>query len=867
MLSRLTKHLPSCARSLRPGAGRFRRARRLALALALPALALGATPRDESYIASVFGANSGLPQPIEDVLQTSDGYLWLATQAGVARFDGMRFTLYRAADHPGLPWNAIQALADDRAGTLWIGTDRGLARLRGGTFTTVGSTNLSITTLAVDRAGHVWVGTKQGLWQVHGNELAAVDDTALAKQSIRDVFVDRTGRVWIAPFRGTLFTFDGASYRRFEFDGAPLSGVESIAEARDETFWFSTIDKGFYHLTATELRHYGPEQGLGSQIAGAVYVDREDRVWAIADGVYVLGRGGPDRFGLVIPRTFENFRAITEDREGNVWLGTHANGLYRVTPTPLQVYAETNGLSGSVRTITEDQHGNLWVGVAQQPLLSIAPDGAFTWHPTAQRFADDPFSVYAASDGSLWNGGRRELQRIHDGQIEHFPDFPSARAIFEDRQHAIWIAPETGPVVRYQAGRFETIGGRNGVPNANADCFAEAPDGTFYIGFYRAGIAALKAGNVQLHDTTRGLPANDVRAVYADARGHLWLGTKGRGLAVFADGRWWNPQPFADLFQDQVSAIAEDGRGNLFIGSLKGVFYADTEALLRMAQGGPAAQLHAVVLGDGVFSDAVYSSTQPVMWKAHNGVLWFATRQGLFGIDPARLGANRTPPPVYIESATVDHRVQPISSELALAPGARTLTIDYTAIGLTRPHEVLFRYRLDGYDDTWTDVGTRRTAYYSNLAPGRYVFRVTACNDDGVWNETGTSLPIVVRPHFYQTRWFAVVALLVAVAGIYGGYEWRVLRLKANERELKRRVDEALGRIKILSGLLPICACCKKVRDDKGYWNQIEVYIRERSEADFSHGYCPDCAKRYFPGFAEDATTPAPTPTAERVKK
>jgi hypothetical protein len=534
------------------------------------------------------------------------------------------------------------------------------------------------------------------------------------------------------------------------------------------------------------------------------------------------------------------------------------------------VFSEATGFSGSVRSVTEDHQGKLWVGVSQEPLVSITADGSVEHHAAAEGLEEDPFSVYVTSDGTLWNGGRRRLQRIHDGHIENFPAYPSARALYEDHRGTIWVAPESGPAVCYRDGRFETIGGNNGVPAGNADCFTESADGTLYIGLYRNGVVALKNGSAKVYDTSNGLPVNDVRAVYVDAEGNLWIGTKGRGLALWSDGAWWNPQPFADLFQDQVSAIAEDGRGNLFIGSLKGVFYARTSDLLRMAHGGTAAQLHAVVLGDGVLSDAVYSSTQPVVWKAHDGIMWFATRQGLFGIDPSHLGTDRTPPPVYIESVTADHRPQPMDRELELAPGTRGVTIDYTAIGLTRPQEVLFRYKLEGYDDAWTDVGTRRTAYYSNLAPGQYVFRVIACNDDGVWNETGASLAITLHPYFYQTRWFLLAMVGVLAAVIYAGYEWRVLRLKARERELKRRVDEALVKVKVLSGLLPICASCKKVRDDKGYWNQIEVYIRERSEADFSHGICPECAKQLFPGVCdhvEAESSAKTTPQAQRVKK
>jgi ligand-binding sensor domain-containing protein len=852
------KGFPSAAGQIHPPDffGKFtRRLLRLATAWAFVGVLRAANPLppESNFLWAVYGANAGLPQPIEAVAQTQDGYLWLGTQAGVVRFDGVRFTVYRAADNPGLPFNAVQSLLGDSTGALWIGTDRGLARYRAGRFETIGLSEASITALREDRQGVIWIGTRQGLWQYREGALQLVNDKLFPRGNpIREIFADRLGRIWVASFREPVVCYEGGGYRLFEHAGAPLRGVESIAEMRDGTLWFSTVDNGLFRLRGDELSNFGPEQGLGSRITGAVFVDHRDNVWAVANGVFLLGRGGPERFGLAFPRTFENFRAIAEDREGNLWLATHANGLIRLTPTALRMFPEDSVLRSSIRSVAEDRQGNLWVAVTQGPLISLAPNGAVTAFEPRTAYAEDPYSEYVTADGSLWNAGRRLLQVIRDGRVENYPQYPSVRAIYQDHTGAVWLAPETGPVVRYQEGRFETIGGRNGVPVANAVCFAEDAAGTFYIGLHRAGLVTLKNGVAQVQNTDTGLPANDLRAVYADAEGNLWLGLKGRGLAVFTDGRWWNPQAFTDLFQDQVSALIEDGRGNLFIGSLKGVSYASKAALLAMARGGPPAPLHTVVLGDGVLSDAVYSSTQPVVWKAHDGILWFATRQGLYGIDPAKLAVNTTPPPVYVERIVADNQPQAAEGNVRLAPGTRVLAIDYTALGFRRPQEVLFKYRLEGYDDRWVEAGTRRTAFYSNLAPRSYRFHVIACNDDGVWNETGATFAFELQPYFYQTKWFYAVCLAAVVVAIAGGFRWQAARLKTRQRELQQRVDEAMAKVKVLSGLLPICSSCKKVRDDKGYWNQIEVYIRDRSNAEFSHSFCPDCLQKLFPSFDDE---------------
>jgi hypothetical protein len=178
--------------------------------------------------------------------------------------------------------------------------------------------------------------------------------------------------------------------------------------------------------------------------------------------------------------------------------------------------------------------------------------------------------------------------------------------------------------------------------------------------------------------------------------------------------------------------------------------------------------------------------------------------------------------------------------------------IHYTALSFVAPEKILFKYRLEGFDKDWVDAGTRRFAYYANLPPGRYTFHVIACNNDGVWNETGDLFAFYLRPHFYQTAWFDLILLLAVMLLIGAAYHLRVRQLKAHERELQRRVDEALAKIKILSGMLPICSNCKKVRDDQGYWSQIESYIKEHSDTKITHGICPECLKLLYPEFAED---------------
>jgi len=246
------------------------------------------------------------------------------------------------------------------------------------------------------------------------------------------------------------------------------------------------------------------------------------------------------------------------------------------------------------------------------------------------------------------------------------------------------------------------------------------------------------------------------------------------------------------------------------------------------------------------------AGVQPAAWTTVDGRLLFTSLKGLVVIDPRASFANPVVPPVYVESVLINKRPQAVDRSADIAAGAGELEIHYTALSYLVPEKVRFRYQLEGFEPDWVDAGTRRFAYYANLPSGQYRFRVMACNDDGVWNETGASFAFRLRPHFDRTVGFyllcgAALALLVGVS-----YKFRVRQLEARERELQRKVSEAVAKIRVLSGLLPICAICKKVRDDRGYWNQIETYLREHSDTEITHGLCPECLRRMYPEFADE---------------
>src|SRR5581483_3531422 len=306
-----------------------------------------------------------------------------------------------------------------------------------------------------------------------------------------------------------------------------------------------------------------------------------------------------------------------------------------------------------------------------------------------------------------------------------------------------------------------------------ASSFCDTPDGTMYVGTWESGLYRLQNGQWTVFNHDNGLPVNSVRAVYVDREGVVWVGMKSRGLGVLVDGRWLNPNAFSQAVADHVTAITEDERGELWLGTADGVMHAPRRELLAAARGErPVPKMSIAGTREGFQTASVWSGSQPVLWTAPAHELLFATRRGVLVVDPDHLSVSNVVPPVHVEEVALDGQVADASGPIRAPAGTRNISIEYTAPSFVRPDQVLFAYELEGYDRDWINAETRRAAFYTNLPPGRYTFRVRACNSDGVWNNEGASLMLMQQPHFYQTWWFYVLAAATAVGLVWGINRW-----------------------------------------------------------------------------------------------
>ncbi len=772
-----------------------------------PALALDPARRTTQYVTDVWTQDDGLPQnAVNAIAQTPDGYLWLGTEEGLVRFDGVRFTVFDRRTTPEIRNNFIMALHADRAGDLWIGTfGGGLLRLRKGRFELFtkkdGLTNERIRSIHEDRAGAVWVATGGGglVKFEKGRFSALTAKDGLASDRVWSVAEDARGRLAIGTFGGGLqFLEAGVLSAQSLGPVAAAAFVRPVCLDREGSLWIGTDGGGLYRIRGGEVRAFGPAEGLTSPLVRALCPDRDGNLWVGTDGAglfrYRDGRFEPfaTKDGLVNDFVLSLF----EDREGSLWIGTSGGGLARLRDGKLTNLTTREGLGNDVvRAVIEDRAGALWAGTTGGGVTRFA-DGKATTLRTADGLVSDlVFALHEDRAGRLWIGsdgagvnvlehGRLRRLTTADGLVND-----RVRAICDDRDGNVWIGTVSG-LSRYRDGSFTSFTTKDGLAGSAVRSLLAGRDGSLWIGTDGGGLGRLKDGKFTSWKTADGLSSARVFSLYEDERGTLWIGTSGGGLNRLSGGTLRAITSADGLLDDVVFQILDDGAGSLWMSCNRGVFRVSRDELDRFADR-RVARVTSQAFGrsDGMLS-AECNGGSPAGLKTRDGRLLFPTIRGIASIDPSHLPVNTLVPTVLVEEMHVDGRPAAIPAGLRLAPGAGRLELRYTATSLVVPGKVRFRYRLEGFDRGWVEAGDRRATTYTNLRPGRYAFRVTACNDDGIWNEAGASLAFSIAPFFWQTWWFLSLAALAAGAAVFGLHRVRIRRLEGRERELERVVEE-----------------------------------------------------------------------------
>ncbi len=762
-----------------------------------------------------------MPQNIVTaLLQTRNGYIWAATYNGIAQFDGESFRVFDSTHSAGLTNSRVTSLFEDAEGTIWIGHDTyHLTRFANGKFEPVPLrpdwTGGTISGIQSDQSGDVWVADiKSGVLRIRDRLLLKpppemAKDPSLVAQLAQDsehhLLMVRNGYVAeITPAGFAMLDFQSNEERpyyisvaaaqteglwvigqgrvrrwaqkKWQEDLGPVpwdnAFVTTIMETKSRQLLVGTIDRGlFIHDPVLGWMNLNRFNGLPHDWIRCLTEDREHNIWAGTSGGLVVLR--PRSVVMRSPPDAWEGRpvqAISQARDGSVWAATEGAGLYRMQGNSWQHFGTSNGLANLfVWSVMEDSGGKIWAGTWGGGLYQLEGTNFAPKFDLAER-GEPATALMEFPAGTIWIGTAAGLIRCRDGKLERFSSLGGAAA---------------GDVRVLSAGR----------------------DGELWFGTQGSGLGRLKDGKLRTFRTSDGLPSDFILSLLQEEDGSWWIGTLDKGVCLYENGRFHTLSTDQGLPSNCIGLIEDDGLGNLWFSSQKGLFQANKKDLIECARN-HRTRPNVLVFGkaEGLTTLAGSSGFTPAGFRASDGRLWFPTARGIAVVNPKSVRRNSAPPPVWIEEILVDGQparthALPDSTDanaapdkvIRVKPGHRQLDLHFTALSFTSPERVQFRYKLEGLDNDWTDGGTQRRVTYPFLPPGDYTFRVIACNSDGVWNETGDSVRLAVLPFFWQTWPFTAGCAGGGLALMGGGVylesrrrHRRKLERITRERELER---------------------------------------------------------------------------------
>jgi signal transduction histidine kinase/ligand-binding sensor domain-containing protein len=751
-------------------------------------------------------AKDGAPGGIVAMAQTADGYLWLGAPSGLYRFDGLQFELYRPASGPSLPKTSIGVLMATPDGGLWISyTLGGVSFLKNGRLTNYaqqdGLPNNVIRSMARDQDGGIWVAAASGgLGRLQGSKWQPVRENWNFSGEAYCVFVDRRGTVWASSKNKMFYLPKGEKeFRVFE---TGMDQVTHLAEAVDGTIWVSDVGRSVHPLALpwAKLAASGSEILVGSN---SIIFDDKNSLWipSLGDGLRRIPY--PERLrGDKIAKlgaeaeiftqkdglSSDYVTIVMQDREHNIWLGT-SRGLDRFRQGALVPVKVQEGITSFALTALD--HGTVWATSSQAPKLTEVDSRKMV----SQRPFEYVLRSYRDPHGVIWmmDATNDRLLRIVGNKKEVVPA-PNGYlfSLVEDHSGRLWASISgRGPLRLEPDGQWTSLASM-GAPTRTASALEEATDdaGRVWFAFLENRVAVLDGNAIRMFTSKDGVAVGDVQTIVTD-RKLVWIGGD-RGLQILRSGQFVTVRPADGTTFDGISQIIRTAGKGLWMTESRGIVHIAEEELRKVVDNSTDQVKYRLFDSlDGLRDQLQVGFARPNAIQGSDGLLWFATVQGLVWVDPERITTNALPPGVSITFASANGREYDTHIAATLPARTRTLQLRYAALSLSIPERNRFKYWLDGQDKDWQDGGTRRDTTYTNLGPGTYRFHVMACNDDGVWNEIGAQWDFVIAPAFYQTWWFRLLYYVAAVVLLWLFYLYRLnLETGKIQERLGARMEE-----------------------------------------------------------------------------
>jgi ligand-binding sensor domain-containing protein/signal transduction histidine kinase len=762
------------------------------------ALAAAQTPDrapSSDFLLQVLQRDDGLPHnTVSAVAQTEDGYLWVGTHEGLARFDGSKFTHFPPKGTPGLEAAHVDSLSADREGALWIGLERGgVSRWQAGEFKTiapVGAYTNKINTLA--RSGQtLWAGFSQGRLLKYGEGLRSVISPGPRFPAQGRVFcrADIEGRVWFAS-DDSLGYFAGDTCtplitNRMEFFRVAASSSGGV--------WVAHNQQLARYDSSPRREEVGSLSAVGdSGSVEVLYEDSKGALWigTLGNGLFRFAEGRLTR----VPTSHAFILSICEDSEGDLWVGTWGGGINRIKARLLRIHGTDQGLPRSLLlSLCEDASGRLWFAARGAPPFTLDTERSTVTMQTGGWPDGPPSALFPDRAGGIWLGTeQRGLRHWDEGGYRLVESFPRRFIIslFQDSRTNLWIGTLRDGLFECRPGGEPAL--RGGEDMREITVITEDEEGSLWVGTQKGTLHRRKRGeeNWRLFGPNEGLPGQKIQAIHADGANRLWVGTRGGGIVRYKGDHIKIITTERGIPENDIRQILADDSGGLWFGCARGLFRAWADDL-DLALNDPKFAVECVSFGQshGLDNPEFSEGFRNATCKTRDGNLWFATTQGAVEVNPAQEDFDDSPPPVHIESVFVDGRPLAVRRDapVEIPPAPGRVEIHYTATSFSAPENVRFRHRLENPGEDWVDAGTERIARYLRMKPGDYRFRVVARGSSGIWNQVGDGLAFTVRPTLWETLWFRILVSAVSVFIIGLAVRLTMLRRMRNRlRELER---------------------------------------------------------------------------------
>jgi len=766
---------------------------------------LDSSKRINQYLMDIWNNKNGLPQSyVSSITQTKKGYIWVGTQEGLVRFDGVSMVTYSSKNVSVFKSNIITYLLEDNNNNLWIGTLNGLIRYKNGIFkrytTDDGLIYNLVRYLEKDDKGNLWIGTDNGLCKYNNNKFTKYDigsnkyanyivsivhhqnklliatkdqiytliDNKISilnkeiniNSDFSALYIDRLNNLWIGTVNKGLYKYSNGNLEKFTGnDNKNLSGtyISSIIEDSNDNLWVGTQNGGLNRIYKNNISSFSEKDGLPSNYILNMFEDSEKNLWigSAISGLNRLRDGKVTVFGPSDGIIYVNVRTVFQDSKENLWVGTGNGGLYKKHGEIFISIDKDNLLNGNeIRTIMEDASGNIWVGTIGSGIYIIQNDKLKKFKYKNQLSSNSIFSIFKDSDNIMWIGTTSGIAKYENGKFSEYTSVKNkklntVRVITEDKKGNIWFAIE--------------------------------------------GIGIAKIENkskINLLNKKYHINSSIITCIYFDSDNTAWLGTYGGGLNYIKDNAFFTVTNREGLFSNSAYTIVED-KGRLWMSCNNGIYNVLKNDIFKLREK-KIDKLSCINFNEssGMKNRECNGGNYPVAWKDKNGILWFPNVEGLVKIDPKKIKPNNKFPKLIIEKMIIDEKEIKLGDKNIVKPGYKRIEFKYTALEFTNPRDIKFKVRLKGIEARWINMGTARKAYYTLVPPGIYTFQVKSTNGEGRWNTNYASINIQLKPFFYQTKIFYVFILITLIILIILFIKLRLNSLNKKKIELEKEIKK-----------------------------------------------------------------------------